>query len=329
MAVNFSPGVYQPRSIDFSELANLPDNFWKGQEQARQRGIQGARDSALAKFKQDGDYNTLAQELLQAGDIPGASAVAGIDYKFAKNNGAKAPKTVATPQGPKQWDGSKWVDIPGAGPKKASQEIKQENDNKLKQDSKGRLTRLLGGVTQNILSLRAKGGMVRQGAGAVDNTQAWLESSSPGQVLGKVIGSPNQTSRDNLKAMRSTIANQVRAASGMSAKAFDSNFELQTYLNSISDPGASDISNLVAVDVLDQTFGLGGMLDKMLPPDLLQRVRAGSAQAIQENPITIVDEGAGGGGTAKASPTPDQQKLYEQHKSEPGFLEEWNKRFGR
>jgi hypothetical protein len=47
MAFNFSPTGYTARPLDFSDLANLPDQFWKGQEQGRQAGLRDALGQGL------------------------------------------------------------------------------------------------------------------------------------------------------------------------------------------------------------------------------------------------------------------------------------------
>jgi hypothetical protein len=48
MAFNFSPGgVYNPKPLDFSALADIPEDFWKGQEQGRQAGLRDALGQGL------------------------------------------------------------------------------------------------------------------------------------------------------------------------------------------------------------------------------------------------------------------------------------------
>jgi hypothetical protein len=73
MAFNFSPGgVYNPRPLDFSELANIPDAFWKGQD----RGALGtAREEVSAALK-NGDMQGAAAALAKL-DPTKAYAVAG------------------------------------------------------------------------------------------------------------------------------------------------------------------------------------------------------------------------------------------------------------
>jgi hypothetical protein len=47
MAFNFSPTPYNAKPLDFSELANIPDNFWKGQAHAREAGLRDALAQGL------------------------------------------------------------------------------------------------------------------------------------------------------------------------------------------------------------------------------------------------------------------------------------------
>jgi hypothetical protein len=47
MAFNFSPTSYNAKPLDFSDLANLPDQFWKGQAVGRQKGLRDALGQGL------------------------------------------------------------------------------------------------------------------------------------------------------------------------------------------------------------------------------------------------------------------------------------------
>jgi hypothetical protein len=62
MAVNFNPGgIYQPKPLDFSELANLPNKFFQGQAVARDKDLRAAMSSEEAKAAlANGDYAKLA-----------------------------------------------------------------------------------------------------------------------------------------------------------------------------------------------------------------------------------------------------------------------------
>jgi hypothetical protein len=54
MAFNFSPTSYNAKPLDFSDLANLPDQFWKGQAVGRQKGLRDALGQGLPTMPDGG-----------------------------------------------------------------------------------------------------------------------------------------------------------------------------------------------------------------------------------------------------------------------------------
>lgn len=61
-------------------------------------------------------------------------------------------------------------------------------------------------------------------------------SAKTGSTLGAAVGSEAQTQRQIIKNLRQALLNDIKAATGMSSKAIDSNVELQAFLNSLGDP---------------------------------------------------------------------------------------------
>jgi hypothetical protein len=70
---------------------------------------------------------------------------------------------------------------------------------------------------------------------AVENLKA-TASAKTGSTLGAAVGSEAQTQRQIIKNLRQALLNDIKAATGMSSKAIDSNVELQAFLNSLGDP---------------------------------------------------------------------------------------------
>jgi hypothetical protein len=70
---------------------------------------------------------------------------------------------------------------------------------------------------------------------AVENLKA-TASAKTGSTLGAAVGSEAQTQRQIIKNLRQALLNDIKAATGMSSKAIDSNVELQSFLNSLGDP---------------------------------------------------------------------------------------------
>lgn len=142
------------------------------------------------------------------------------------------------------------------------------------------LSASLSGLAETYLALADRGGIVVPGKSAGENLRARAESSGVGQAVGGAVGAENQSIRKRIKNLQPVLINAIRQATGMSAKAMDSNAELKFYLQAATDPESGDLfSNLVAIDTLDQTYGLGGVLDKVVPPDVLAQVRAQTAGA--------------------------------------------------
>jgi hypothetical protein len=84
MAFNYSPtGVYNPRPLDFSALADLPDDFWKGQAVGRQNQMR-AELEALPKGP-DGapDLRAAAAVLLKNNPAQGAQLLQSLNNQDA------------------------------------------------------------------------------------------------------------------------------------------------------------------------------------------------------------------------------------------------------
>jgi hypothetical protein len=160
---------------------------------------------------------------------------------------------------------------------------------------KQRLTEQLKGMVGNYLELDKAGGIVNPDRGALANVQARTRASGVGQAIGGAVGTQEQSIRNRIENVRPLLMQGIMQASGMSARALDSNRELDFYLRAATDPTQDLYSNLVAIDVLDKTYGLGNVLSESVPPDILERVQQDSAKAISARPI--------GGGSAPAAPS--------------------------
>jgi hypothetical protein len=76
MAFNFSPGgVYNPRPLDFSALADLPEDFWKGQDRAALGTARAEVSEALKK----GDYQGAAAALAKLDPTKAYAQATGYD----------------------------------------------------------------------------------------------------------------------------------------------------------------------------------------------------------------------------------------------------------
>jgi len=106
--------------------------------------------------------------------------------------------------------------------------------------------------------LKGAGGITEKGAG-ISNAPAYLASSAAGQAAGKFFGTENQSERNKINSARTLLMQAIKKATGMSSQELNSNFELQQYLKTATDPSLDYESNMEALDRLQNLFGIGGV----------------------------------------------------------------------
>ena len=94
-----------------------------------------------------------------------------------------------------------------------------------------------------LTKLGASGGITSTQKGALANLFTSMSTSSVGQGLGRMVGSQDQSSRDELKSIRLQLLNSIKQATGMGSAQLNSNVELQTWLNSLGSEGMSKETN--------------------------------------------------------------------------------------
>jgi hypothetical protein len=119
--------------------------------------------------------------------------------------------------------------------------IDQTRDRVTDKVSEGR--QMVSSVIENLRSnydeldrLRA---IPSQDRGTTSNVLTSIEASAPGQMLSRAVATPAQTSRDVISSSRIQLLNSIKQATGMSAQQLNSNVELQTWLNAVTDPRQS------------------------------------------------------------------------------------------
>jgi hypothetical protein len=132
-----------------------------------------------------------------------------------------------------------------------------ESDNEKTKKAKGGVSGILANMRKDYKDLDALGGMVNTDKGAASNVAASLGASVIGQSYGKTVGSKEQSIRNKINGQIPALINSIRQATGMSAKAMDSNVELKFYLQQATDPKLDIQANLAAVDRIEEMFGLG------------------------------------------------------------------------
>lgn len=92
------------------------------------------------------------------------------------------------------------------------------------------------------------------GRSAPSNAANYVATSGVGQGVGKMLGTDAQTIRDKIKSSRLQLLNAVKSATGMSAQQLNSNMELQTWLQAVTDPGQSYQTNIGIIDNLENAY---------------------------------------------------------------------------
>lgn len=99
--------------------------------------------------------------------------------------------------------------------------------------------------------LKDSGGITSTDASGLDNAQAAVQSSAPGQFLGRVFGTKNQSERNSIAQTRPLLLAAIKDATGMSARQLDSNAELKLWLSAATDPTLDVQANVRALDNID------------------------------------------------------------------------------
>jgi hypothetical protein len=117
---------------------------------------------------------------------------------------------------------------------------------------------LVSDLKDNYDVLKGSGGITEKGAG-LSNAPAYLASSPVGQLAGKVFATENQSARNTINSARTLLLQAIKKSTGMSSQELNSNFELQQYLKTATDPSLDYESNIDALDRLQKLYGVGGI----------------------------------------------------------------------
>jgi hypothetical protein len=115
------------------------------------------------------------------------------------------------------------------------------------------------------------GGITNTNKGTLDNIVAGASSSAPGQMVGKMLGTKNQSARNEIEMTRPALLAALMKATGMSAKQMDSNAELKLWMRTATDPTLDIQANRAALSKIEQKYLRGA-----------QPQQQGGAQVISE-----------------------------------------------
>lgn len=123
---------------------------------------------------------------------------------------------------------------------------------------KSMVTNLVNKVIPQVEGLGASGGAISTQADTATNLWAAVKSTDVGQFVQRISGTEEQSIRNKIKTQKPALINAIRNATGMSAKAMDSNTELQFYLQQVGDEKTDTESQLFALKMIDEMYGAGG-----------------------------------------------------------------------
>ena len=94
--------------------------------------------------------------------------------------------------------------------------------------------------------------------GPISNLATSAETMGVGQVASRALGGKAQAIRDEISSSRSMLLSALKKVTGKSASELNSNVELRTFLDSISDPSKSYESAINILDNMEKTYLQGG-----------------------------------------------------------------------
>lgn len=126
-----------------------------------------------------------------------------------------------------------------------------------KEGGKKQVTEILSTLSDHYNELEKEGGVISSDRSGVANLATRAAASGVGQLVLGGMGTKAAETREKIEMTRPLLMSAIRQATGMSAKAMDSNAELKFYMQAATDPTKNISANRAALALLDRTYGLG------------------------------------------------------------------------
>lgn len=116
--------------------------------------------------------------------------------------------------------------------------------------------------------LEKGGGITSTEKTGLANLPAAASASGPGQLIGRMLGTENQSARNEIAMARPGLLASIMKATGMSSKQMDSNAELKLWLSTATDPTLDVQANRKALDNLERKYisGAGAVKNNPAQP---------------------------------------------------------------
>ena len=133
-------------------------------------------------------------------------------------------------------------------------------------EGKGQLQDQLDDLRASFTNLNESRSIVSDERNPASNFLSYIQGSTVGQIGGKVIGSKAQTDRNLINSAKQRIAQAIKNATGMSSQQLNSNFELKSMLDSLSDVNLGYEASMEIIDRLERDYVKGSGMKKGASP---------------------------------------------------------------
>ena len=139
----------------------------------------------------------------------------------------------------------------------AGEQAKVSREEIKKDISKTQVNDTLDEIAGMYAELNRLGGITSTQRSGLSNLPAWAAGTEIGQTAGRAIGTEEQSLRERIKAARFALVQQIRNATGLSARQMDSNVELRNTLDSLSDVSQGYEAATSIIEDLRKKYGRG------------------------------------------------------------------------
>jgi hypothetical protein len=236
--------------------------------------IEAKKEAALLQAKNDREREEIrAQAKIDAQEIAAdarkdiAKLVSGL-----KTPPAPSVTTIVDPTNPNQMisidtrqykgGGTGSVGVIGISGKEPTAAIRENKATEGKSQLQDQLDDLRGAFT----SLNEKRAITSEERNPVSNLLSSIQGSTVGQIAGKTFGTKEQTERNLINSAKQRIAQAIKNATGMSSQQLNSNFELKSMLDSLSDVSLGYEASMEIIDRLERDYVKGGGMKKGVQP---------------------------------------------------------------
>ena len=243
--VNVAPGgvVYDPNTKKPEFTApfkpDKPTVSWGEPYQMGGAWVQKSSDGqirqAVAREPRTTIVNPPAPTMTEVMDPTDPTRLLRVDAKVYKGGGIGSPGVLG---------------VSGKEPTTAKRDEKEGQGKEL-------LKSELDNLRTYFKTLLDKGAITSDKEGGLSNAQAWVRNTGVGQLGGRILGTQEQSARNEIQSARLRLLNAIKTATGMSAQQLNSNAELKTWLDSMTNLEGSYESNMGIVDAIEKAFSSG------------------------------------------------------------------------